>query len=213
MVEKEQTLTADKILNKVDCKLCDVCFFPEEYCEISHVVLLKKKILLLKSGAKERLNENKESNSNDKANVEKNPNDIYNENHNINVNSNTNNSTNTNTNQPEITEKTGETIEGDKVEKKEKKSKKENKVLLEESKRGKKKHTTYVFHLDSFGFNLKDISKLLSKKFACSATVTKENGQDCITLTGEFADEIKYFICEKFPNQITEDKFKISRSN
>ena len=52
-------------------------------------------------------------------------------------------------------------------------------VVIEESKRGKKKHITYVMNLEKFGINLKDTSKLLSKKCACSATVTKEdNGQE-----------------------------------
>ena len=55
--------------------------------------------------------------------------------------------------------------------------------------------------LDKFGLVLKDVAKQLSKKMACSCTVTKEdNGEDSITLTGEFADDVKDFILENFKN-------------
>jgi density-regulated protein DRP1 len=81
-----------------------------------------------------------------------------------------------------------------------KKTQKDNFILIELSKRGKKKHVTYVFNLEKFGLNLKDVAKLFSKKFACSSTVTKEdNGQEGITLTGEFGYEIVDFLVEKFP--------------
>ena len=97
-------------------------------------------------------------------------------------------------------EKEGEEKEDDK--KKDKKKKKvENKVIIEQTKRGKKKHITYIMGLDKFGLVLKDVAKQLSKKMACSCTVTKEdNGEDSITLTGEFADDVKDFILENFKN-------------
>jgi density-regulated protein DRP1 len=81
-----------------------------------------------------------------------------------------------------------------------KKKGKEQHILIELSKRGKKKHVTYVFNLEKFGLNLKDVAKVFSKKFACSSTVTKEdNGQEGITLTGEFGYEIVDFLVEKYP--------------
>ena len=97
-------------------------------------------------------------------------------------------------------QKEGEQKEDDK--KKDKKKKKvENKVIIEQTKRGKKKHITYIMGLDKFGLVLKDVAKQLSKKMACSCTVTKEdNGEDSITLTGEFADDVKDFILENFKN-------------
>ena len=65
----------------------------------------------------------------------------------------------------------------------------------------KKKHITYILGLDKFGLVLKDVSKQLSKKLACSCTVTKEdNGEDSITLTGEFADEVLEFLTTNYPN-------------
>ncbi len=98
--------------------------------------------------------------------------------------------------------KEGEKPEEPKVEPKpdKKKPAKENFILIELSKRGKRKHVTYVFNLEKFGLNLKDVAKIFSKKFACSSTVTKEdNGQEGITLTGEFGYEIVDFLVEKFP--------------
>lgn len=91
----------------------------------------------------------------------------------------------------------------DKEKEKKQKKKKEaaNTVLIEQTKRGKKKHITYITNLDKFGYVLKDISKMFSKKFACSCTVTKEdNGTECITLTGEFADEVYDYIIDNLTN-------------
>ena len=82
-----------------------------------------------------------------------------------------------------------------------KKKKQENKIIIEQTKRGKKKHITYILGLDKFGLVLKDVSKQLSKKLACSCTVTKEdNGEDSITLTGEFADDVLEFLTTNYPN-------------
>ncbi|MCQ2817099.1 MAG: hypothetical protein MJ252_07525 [archaeon] len=85
--------------------------------------------------------------------------------------------------------------------KKKKKKEGPTKVLIEQSKRGKKKHITYVTNLEKFGLVLKDVAKALSKKFACSCTVTKEEtGQECITLTGEFADDIFEYLTTNYEN-------------
>ena len=65
----------------------------------------------------------------------------------------------------------------------------------------KKKHITYVTNLEKYGLVLKDVAKSLSKKLACSCTVTKEdNGTECITLTGEFADEIFDYLTNTYDN-------------
>ena len=98
-------------------------------------------------------------------------------------------------------EKEGEEGKEDDKKKDKKKKKNENKVIIEQTKRGKRKHITYIMGLDKFGLVLKDVTKQLSKKLACSCTVTKEdNGEDSITLTGEFADDVKDFILENFKN-------------
>ena len=87
------------------------------------------------------------------------------------------------------------------LQKKKKKKKQPTMVLIEQSRRGKKKHITYITNLEKFGLVLKDVSKQLSKKFACSCTVTKEdNGQECITLTGEFAEDVLEFLTTNFDN-------------
>ena len=82
-----------------------------------------------------------------------------------------------------------------------KKKKQEKKIIIEQTKRGKKKHITYVLGLDKYGLVLKDVSKQLSKKLACSCTVTKEdNGEESITLTGEFAEDVLEFLTTTYPN-------------
>lgn len=196
MVEKDEKLINNS--SYINKNLCEVCYFPKEYCNISHEVLLKKKILQLKAGIKNISKEKIEDNNNTsivKEDVKNNKTELPN---------------NSNNDDVKNAEDTNENSE--KTKKKDQKFKKESKVVLEESKRGKRKHTTYIYHLENYGFILKDISKLLSKKFACSATVSKENGKDCITLTGEFANEVLSFICEKFPDKISSDKFRISKS-
>ena len=104
--------------------------------------------------------------------------------------------------------------EGDDKEKKHKKKKEApTMIVIEQAKRGKKKHTTYVSNLEKFGLVLKDVAKQFSKKFACSCTVTKEdNGTECITLTGEFADDVFDFLTTTFPNIKPENcQVKISK--
>ena len=104
--------------------------------------------------------------------------------------------------------------EGEDKEKKHKKKKEApTMIVIEQAKRGKKKHTTYVSNLEKFGLVLKDVAKQFSKKFACSCTVTKEdNGTECITLTGEFADDVFEFLTTTFPNIKPENcQVKISK--
>lgn len=183
-------IVVDNYLKDIDY-ICQYCFFPKEYCEYSHNMLIKKKI-----AAKDKLEEKQEE---ERKEEEQKENKIKEEKENKEENK-------------ENTEKT-EKEDDNKEEKKDKKKKNsEIKVLIEESKRGKRKHTTYISNLEKFNINLKDISKVLSKKFACSANVSKEdNGQEIITLTGEFAYEIKEFLEEKY--NIKEKDIKVSISN
>jgi translation initiation factor 1 (eIF-1/SUI1) len=56
-------------------------------------------------------------------------------------------------------------------------------VKVYKSKRGNKKAICNVVGLQSYGVNLKDAAKLMSKKFACSATVANdEKYGECIQL-------------------------------
>ena len=49
----------------------------------------------------------------------------------------------------------------------------------------------------------------MSKKFACSCTVTKEDsGKEIITLTGEFMYEVEEFLTEKF-KELKPENFKM----
>jgi density-regulated protein len=179
--------------------LCQLCFFPKEYCEFSHDMLIKKKI-----AAKDKISEEKIA---EKKNAEK---------HNENADADKSESKEVKNDddkdkklEPDNKE---DKKEDEKKEKKNKKQKTENKVIIEESKRSKKKHITYVSNLEKFGHNLKDMSKAFSKKFACSANVSKEdNGQEIITMTGEFAYELQSFLIEKYA--FKESDFKILASN
>lgn len=64
------------------------------------------------------------------------------------------------------------------------------------SNRGKKKFVTVIVGLGTFGVDLKDASKLFSKKFACSSSVT---GPDEIVIQGDVKDDLFELIPEKFP--------------
>lgn len=72
----------------------------------------------------------------------------------------------------------------------------EKKLEVFRSNRGKKKFVTVIIGMATFGVDLKDASKLFSKKFACSSSVT---GADEIVVQGDVKDEIIDLIPEKFP--------------
>lgn len=71
----------------------------------------------------------------------------------------------------------------------------EKKLEVFRSNRGKKKYVTVIVGMATFGVDLKDASKLFSKKFACSSSVT---GPDEIVVQGDVKDDIIDFIPEKF---------------
>lgn len=81
-----------------------------------------------------------------------------------------------------------------------KKSEKQHIIKVTNHKRSKRKANTTVQNAEKFGINLKDLSKLFSKKFACSSSVVKENNQDIISLTGDIGYDLIDFMIEKFPN-------------
>lgn len=78
------------------------------------------------------------------------------------------------------------------------KAKKQSEKRLEvfRSNRGKKKFVTVIVGMATFGVDLKEASKLFSKKFACSSSVT---GADEIVVQGDVKDELIDLIPEKFP--------------
>lgn len=195
--EKLDKLSLDK--GKKEIKFCKLCTLPEEYCSIAHQIFIKRKDLVLLNNKEEAKEENKEEKKEE--NKEEKKEEIKDEVKDQ-VNKDKETKQEPQSNKPE---------EGKKEEKESKKKKAETpKIIIEESKRGKRKHTTYISNLEKFGINLKDVSKMLSKKCACSATVTKEeNGQEVITLTGEFAIEIQEFLLIQFATILKEKDFKI----
>lgn len=178
-------------IHKKSIIFCKTCTYPVEYCKYSHNILIKNKDLsILNNKPKEEEKEKEKE-----------------------VSQTETGNQNENKEKEKKSEDESELKEGEKakeVEVKEKKNKKSDpKVVIEESKRGKRKHTTYVSGLERFGINMKDVSKLLSKKFACSANVSKnESGQDEIVLTGEFGLEIREFLLLNF-NILKETSFKM----
>lgn len=194
ITETIQDLKIDVVSKKI-ITYCEICTLPIEYCSIAHPIMIKRKDLSIFGAKQEEIKE--ESKEEIKKDEEK---------------------PKTDDESKKLEEaKTDENKKTDEEKKEEAPKKKKvdvPRVVIEESKRGKKKHITYVMNLEKFGINLKDTSKLLSKKCACSATVTKEdNGQEVITLTGEFAVEIQEFLLLKFPTILKEKDFKILLSN
>ncbi len=165
-------------------KYCDICRFPEEYCEYTHKIFEKGINNMNVNQAKTEPKSTTEAEPKKEGEEEKPKTDAPAE-------------------STEVTDKA----------KKEKKDKKDSKKIeIKVSKRGSRKFATHVFNLDLFNLNLKDVAKLFSKKFACSSTVSKENNKDCVVLTGEFTYEIVDFLKEKFPNLITEDSCHVSEA-
>lgn len=72
----------------------------------------------------------------------------------------------------------------------------EKKLEVFRSNRGKKKFVTVIVGMATFGVDLKEASKLFSKKFACSSSVT---GADEIVVQGDVKYELIELIPEKFP--------------
>jgi density-regulated protein DRP1 len=75
-------------------------------------------------------------------------------------------------------------------------------LTITRTSRNKKKTITNVAGLEHFADAIKDVkeaSKMLGKKFACGASVTKgATGKDEIDIQGDFSHEVAAFIAEKF---------------
>ena len=74
-------------------------------------------------------------------------------------------------------------------------------VFIRKEERTKRKFTTSVKGMDSFGCDLKKAAKAFSKKFACSASVVKvtEGGHE-IQIQGDVQMELPDVILHEFPN-------------
>ena len=68
-------------------------------------------------------------------------------------------------------------------------------VKVYKTKRGGKKVLCNIVGLQTYGINLKDIAKLMSKKFACSASVTTDDKYgECIQLQGDIQERFIEFV-------------------
>ena len=73
-------------------------------------------------------------------------------------------------------------------------------IYMSLSQRSKKKFVTTIRGWESFGLVLKDVSKLLSKKFACAASVVKAtDGTGEIAMQGDIIMDLPAWIIEEFP--------------
>lgn len=167
-------------------KYCLICTFPEEYCDISHT--LDKKIA---KKEKEENNEEAGTKTNGAVVEKKDEGEKQAE--------------------EGDNEKKDEKEEGKSAKEKKKKEKekadKQNQIKVTNHKRSKKKVTTTVEHIEKFGLSLKDVSKMFSKKFACSSSITRENNAEFITLTGDFGYDIIEYLIAEFP-QLKQSNFK-----
>ncbi|KAG0238335.1 Translation machinery-associated protein 22 [Actinomortierella wolfii] len=76
----------------------------------------------------------------------------------------------------------------------------QSRVAIKRIERTKKKCVTSVFGLENFDVDLKKAAKLFANKFACGASVTKNNqGNDEIVVQGDVSDEIFDMILEQWP--------------
>ncbi|OQR89825.1 hypothetical protein THRCLA_09560 [Thraustotheca clavata] len=72
-------------------------------------------------------------------------------------------------------------------------------VFVERFQRQKKKFVTVIAGLDEYDLNLKDISKRMGKKFACSATVAKlDGGKNQVQLQGDVQHDLPMWLVEEF---------------
>merc|ERR1739848_512303 len=80
----------------------------------------------------------------------------------------------------------------------------EKKVILSTETRSKKKSVTIVKGLSTFDIDAKKAAKMMSKRFACGASVA---GGDEIVIQGDVAYDLIDFLQEKFP-EIDEDSIE-----
>ncbi|KAK8162893.1 translation initiation factor SUI1 [Phyllosticta citrichinensis] len=78
-------------------------------------------------------------------------------------------------------------------------------VIIKRIERNKRKYVTAITGLESFGLDLKKVSKDLGKKFATGASVTKlPAGGEEITLQGDLSDDVYDFLIDRY-KEIPED--------
>ena len=74
-------------------------------------------------------------------------------------------------------------------------------VLVSMKKRTKRKYIVTITGLEKFGVKLKDAAKSLSKKFACSASVSKNAmGGKEVVMQGNVSYDITDVLCDKYPS-------------
>jgi density-regulated protein DRP1 len=81
-------------------------------------------------------------------------------------------------------------------------------IKVYKTKRGAKKVICYVVGLHTYGINLKDIAKVMGKKFACGAAVSEEDKYgECIAVQGDIEERFEDFVDSDLA------KYKVSIDN
>ena len=103
-------------------------------------------------------------------------------------------------------------VSGEEEKKEDKKKKKvgftsgdENEILIKLNARGRRKHITVITGFEKFGLKLKKCAKDLSKKFACSASVTKGK---CSLICVVCGCRLLSLFCFPFPCRFVSTSYK-----
>ena len=83
-------------------------------------------------------------------------------------------------------------------------------IRIYKTQRGGKKMICTVVGLQSYGINLKDMAKIMGKKFACGASVADDDKHgECIQIQGDVEERfIDMMEVELAKYKVTEDKIK-----
>lgn len=71
-------------------------------------------------------------------------------------------------------------------------------IYLSMANRSKKKFITTIRGFDTFGIVLKDVAKVLAKKFACAASVVKATDGSEIAIQGDLIQDLPHWIIEEY---------------
>jgi density-regulated protein DRP1 len=59
---------------------------------------------------------------------------------------------------------------------------------------------THIRNLELFGLDLKKVAKRLAGKYACGASVVKDNnGKELVDVQGDFVDDLLDFLPKEYP--------------
>lgn len=73
-------------------------------------------------------------------------------------------------------------------------------MQIKRTDRNKRKAVTHIRGLELFGLDLRRVAKRLAGKYACGASVVKDNaGQELVDVQGDFVDDLLDFLPKEYP--------------